>query len=242
MFQNNNTFEIIKLLISGFAGAFFAYLFIRLAERTKTKKEKKKSYIRALGKIQLLGNENYNSLFDILYNIDQILGVIELARQKSQNPFSANRLDRISIEKDILLDLRNDDFINEYFSYIILVERHNNDVTNINHFHESMKTARLTGQITPENYNENMQRLEEKLKLYRKFCVDSMERTELIVARSRVLLKNELSLFRKIFKKGYKGYSKSFLKKYNAELSLLRKEMQEKKKSSKENSDKIINS
>lgn len=242
MSQNNDTYEIIKLLISPFAGAFFAYLFIRLAERVKAKKEKKKSNIRALGKIQLFGNENYNSLFDTLYNIDQILDVIELARQKSQSPFSANRLDKISIDKDILLDLRNDDFINEYFSYIILVERHNNDVTNINHFHESMKMARLSGQITPENYNDNMQRFEERLKLFRKFCVNSMERTEFIIARCRVLIKNESSLFRKVFKISYKGYSKSFYKKYDAELLLLQKEMEEKKKSSKEKSDKIISS
>ncbi|MBK7103686.1 MAG: hypothetical protein IPH62_00165 [Ignavibacteriae bacterium] len=229
-------------MIAPFAGALFAYLFIRLAERVKAKKEKKKSNIRALGKIQLFGNENYNSLYDTLYNIDQILGVIKLANEKSQNPFSANRLDKISIDKDIILDLQSDDFINEYFSYIILVDRHNNDVTNINHFHESMKMARLTGQITPENYNENMLRFAESLKLFRKFCVDSMERTEFIIARCRVLLKKEASFFRKIFKKNYKGYDKSFHKKYDAELLLLKKEMEEIKKSSKEKSDKIVSS
>ncbi len=240
MDQSNQTYEILKLLVSAFAGAFFAYIFIRLADRVKTKKEKKKSYIRALGKIQLLGNENYNSLSDTLHNIDQILNVMKLAREKSQSPFSANRLDKISIDKDVLLDLRNDDFINEYFSYILLVERHNNDVNNINHFHESMKMARLTGQITPENYNDNMQRFEDELELFKRFCVDSMDRTELIIARCRVLLKDESSLFRKMFKKNYKGYSKLFHKKYNAELLVLKKEVNEIRKKSKEKIDRIL--
>lgn len=231
MQQSNQTFEIIKSLVTAFAGAFFAYIFIRLSDRVKSKKEKNKANIKALGKIQLMGNENYNSLFDTTQSIDQIQNTIKMAREKEQSPFSANQFNKLSIDKYILQDLRNDDFINEYFSYALLVERHNSDITNINHFHDSMKMARLTGQITPENYNENMQRFESSLDTFNKFCIDSMERTEIIIARCRVLLKNESSLFNKLFR-SYVGYDKKFLKKYDAELFLLKKEVEGIKKKS----------
>jgi len=242
MLNDNQAFEIAKLLTSAFAGAFFAYLFIRFADRGKSRKEKYKTNRRSLSKIQLIGNENCNLLSGTLFNIEQILNVIKLAREKSQNPFTTNRLMPITIDKDILLDLRNDDFINDYFSYTVLVEKHNSDVNSINNFHDSMKMARLTGQISPENYKENMQRLGENIKLFESFCIDSLERTQIIIAKSRVLLKEESSLIRKLFKKTYKGYNKDFDRKSKAELLLLKEEIRKTQEQSKKDIDEVKSS
>jgi hypothetical protein len=198
---DKETFEVIKLLLSAFAGAFFAFLFLKFADRGKEKRAKRKENIKALERIQLICNENYNFLNDSVYSIEQILRVFNEARVRNQSPFSENRLDKLTNDKKIILDLLNNDFVNDYFSYTIMIEKHNNDVESINHFHGSMKMARLTGQLTPENYIANMERFEDNIKIFKKFCIDSMDTTEEIISKCRVLLKDQTTLFRKIFPK-----------------------------------------
>lgn len=240
MIIDEKIFEVIKLFLAAFAGAFFAFLFLRIADRGKDKRAKRKDNIKALSKIQLICNENYNFLNDSVYSIEQILKVFKEARERKQSPFSENRIDKITNDKNILLDLLNNDFVNDYFSYTIMVEKHNNDVESINHFHESMKMARLTGQITPENYMDNMARFEDNIKIFRKFCFDSMDTTETIIAKCRVLMKDETTLFRKIFPKNQQGYNKKFFIKYEDELDLLKKEMELITSSAKDKIEKIL--
>ncbi len=238
MFQENN--NIINDIASAFAGAFFAFLFIRLAAWLKDKRELKRNNRRSLARIQFICNINYGVLSDSLFVADWILKVIKEAEEKKQLPFSANRLDKLSVEKDVLLDLDNFDFLNDYFSYLVTLEKHNNDIDSINQFHESMKMAKLSSIITSENYVENMNRLAKNIKLYKKFCADTMERTEVILAKSRVLLLREKSFLKRIFTSKPKVYSRSFNKKLLAELAILKKEMEFVKKRSKEEMDKII--
>ena len=64
--------------------------------------------------------------------------------------------------------------------------------------------------------------------------------TEEIIAKSRVLLKDEASLFRKIFPKNRKGYDNNFYKKYDSELTLLKEEMKQINKASKERIEKAL--
>jgi len=237
-----DTFEIIKILLSAFAGAFFAFVFIWLSDKRKGKNEKKKGNIRALSKIQFICNNNYTVLNTTLYSISEILRVFKEAREQSKDPFSANRLDKIILDQDLLLDLSNIDFINDYFLFNRIIEKHNNDVENLNHFHDSMKSARLNNVITSQNYIENLSRFENNLKLFNKFVINLMDQTESIVAKCRVLLKDETSFWKKLFRRTSKGYKKDFIKKYETELVLLRKEMKIVKDKSKAEIDKVLKS
>ncbi len=167
--------------------------------------------------------------------------MFEEARLQSKDPFSANQLDKIILDQDILLDLLNTDFINDYFSFALTIEKHNNDVENINHFHNSMKMARLSGQISSENYIENINRFENNIKLFNKFVIDLMNQTEQIIAKCRILLKDEASFFKKIFKITSKGYKKSFHKKLANELLLLNEEMRLVKEKSKKEINEVLN-
>lgn len=242
MCNNDKTYEIIKLIIAPFAGAFFAFLFLRFAEWLRFRTKRRKNYLRALGKIQLMGNSNYNALASSISSIDQIIKIVKEATDENKSPYSGNRLDNLTNDNDVLLDLRNDDFINEYFSYSLSIEKHNHDVDNINHFHESMKNSRLAGQITPQNYDENMLRFIDDLKLYRKYCLDFMEKTEVIIARSRVLMKIESTFFRKLFKIHLEKFNKSFIKKYDVELLVLKQEIEDIKNKNKKERDRILSS
>ncbi len=236
------TFEIIKILLSAFAGAFFAFVFLWLSDKRKVKNEKKKNNTRALSKIQFICNNNYSALNTTLYSISEILRVFKEAREQSKDPFSANRLDKIILDQDLLLELSNIDFLNDFFSFNRIIEKHNNDVENINHFHDSMKMARLNNVITSQNYIENLGRFENNLKLFNKFVIDLMEQTESIVAKCRVLLKDETTFWKRILRITSKGYKKDFRKKYEAELVLLRKEMKMVKDKSKEEIEKVLKS
>jgi hypothetical protein len=242
MKMDEQIFEVVKILLSAFAGALFAFVFLKFAERGKDKKEKQKANIKALSKIQQICNENYNLLNDTLFSINEIIKVIEEARKRNQSPFSANRLDTLVIDKNILLDLLNNDFVNDYFSYMIMVKKQNDDVDSTNNFHESMKMARLTDKITSENYIQNMIRFEDNLKVEKKFIDDSMKQTEMILARCRVLLKEKTTIFRKIFKHKNIGYNKKFNEKYEKELKSLKIELETIKQKSKDEIENVIKS
>src|SRR3989304_6513221 len=101
MIIDEKIFEILKLLVSAFAGAFFAFLFLRFADRGKEKRAKRKENTKALCRIELICNENYNFLNDSVYSIDQILKVFKEARERKQSPFSENRLDNLTNDKNI---------------------------------------------------------------------------------------------------------------------------------------------
>ena len=237
---DKQTFEIIKLLLSAFAGAFFAFIFLWVSDRVKTKKQKRSTNIRALSKIQLICNNNYNALNNTLYSISEILRVFKEAREQSKDPFSANRLDKIILDQDLLLDLLNIDFLNDYFSFTRSIEKHNNDIENINHFHESMKMARLSGVISSENYIENLTRFENNLKLFNKFVIDLMNQTESIIAKARVLLKDETTFIKKLLRITSKGYKKNFNNKYETELEFLRTEMKMVKEKSRKRIEEVV--
>lgn len=237
----NENFEIIKLLLSAFAGAFFAFIFLWISDRVKAKKQNRKANIRALSKIQLICNSNYNSLNNTLYSINEILKVFKAAREQAKDPFSANRLDKIILDQDLLLDLLNVDFLNDYFSFTRSIEKHNDDIENINHFHESMKMARLSGVISSENYIENLTRFENNLKLFYRFVTELMDQTESIIAKARVLLKAETTFVKKILRLSSKGYKKNFSKKYIAEIEILKGEMKTVKEKSRKKIEEVLN-
>lgn len=239
--MNIFSWELLKLLLPSFLGAFFAFLFIRFADWLKEKHEIKKKNIRSLLKIQFICNENSNSINNTVFSIDQINRVIKESKERLQVPLAGNRLEKMILEKDVLLDLLNQDFINDFFSYNATIEKHNEDVVAFNELHDSLKMAFISKKIDSENYWENIERLKSNLEVFKKFCNDSFEKNEDILSKCRVLLITEQTFFRKLFKSNYRKYNKDFDSKVSIEKQKLIKEMKFVQEKSKQEIDKVMN-
>jgi len=230
-------FESFKIISASFSGALFAFLFLKYSEKIKDKKENKRVNYRALNKIQFICNINVSLLTTTKFMIEDILAVFNKARERYQDPFSASSLDLILIDRDLLLDLNHAAFLNDYFSYFRDVEKHNSDIANFNKFHESLKMARIKDDITSGNYLENINRLEENLRIFNLFVEDMLIGTKLMMGKCRVLLKN--AKLREDSMKSY-SYGCVFDEKLKAELELLDNEMKAITESSKQKITEIL--
>lgn len=236
-------FEFIKIILSAFCGAWFAYIFMKYLEKNISRKEKVNSNIKALYKIQQICNENISTSDQIIYSIDEIIRIFTEAEQRNQDPFSMNRIDILSLNKDLLLDLLNVDFINDYFSHYQIIQKHNDDAKASNDFKNSMHLARLNGNISSENYLENMNRYKDDLIVFRKLVLDLMEKIKTMNAKCRVLLKTKKSFWQKHFQKNLiEKYDDKFPNKLKKELLLLSEEMKGIREASKKEIEKTLNS
>ena len=231
--------ELLKIFAVSFSGAFFAFIFIRFAEKLKSRRDRKNDDNNALSKIQYLCNENYNTLNDTTFSLKDSIRIIEEAKVRNQAPYSPLLFKKLSINKDIILKLKNIDFINDYFSYSIMVDKHNDDIESINVFKNSMQTAQLSGVISIENYLENMERLKVQFETFIKYCEDSKERTEDILIKSRVLIKMKFHWYSKLLSWRKGGYPKNYDELHSKELKLLREELREVQKTSEERNNNV---
>ncbi len=233
--------ELLKIFASAFSGAFFAFVFIRISEILKAKRDRKNKNIKSLLSIQYLCNENYNTLNDTIYSLNDSIRIFEEAKKRNQDPYTPLLFKKLSINKEIILELTNNDFVNDYFSYSIMVAKHNDDIESINTFKNTFQIARLSSNISPENYIENMNRLKEQFKDFIKYCYDSMDRTQEILVKCRVLLNKENPWYSKLLFWKDTGYPKNFKSDYEKELLIAKKEVEQVKKNSEHRNLKIEN-
>lgn len=233
-----------NIFFPAFIGAFFGFLTFLLSEYIRGFMEKRKNYIKALFKIQMICNENSDILSLNISSIENIITNYNKAREQNKLPLSFNTFYNLKYNNDILIDIHNFDFLNEYFSYGRLIERQNCDFNNIYNTYELFKTNRLHNNISSEEYVFNVGILIEKLKIIKEFCDELTEKTKDILVKSRLISDMETPINKYIFIKlrfeKYRKYHNKFFKRINEEKLKLEKEFKQVQTKSKENIDKII--
>lgn len=226
----------INNAIGAFMGAFFAFLFLRVADWMGKKAERKKKDQRALVRLEHLCNENANNIYD---NISEIGKFTETARYclKSRQLFRyVSRLQKIPLNREIPLLLTNLGLINELLSFNVDLIRVNRDIETLNRFFESIKGASLDGY-----HVGNINKLIEDLSLLDKFLQYTTERNKRILSIARVLLKNRNSFVCYVeFKDNRVCFSSKFEKLIIKEKGHLEKEMENVRNDSKVEIDKTL--
>ena len=180
-----------QLLIQGFsafAGAFFAFLFLRFSE--------------FLTKIYQREVKHYNSLVILETQLNEIGGIIHdniyilpnFRRVITSGNIYFNNLHALPIDKSHYENLHDLDLINDLFSYFYQLRKINDDIETSTSGYIDIKDALIQKNITPQDYKVNSNLLAQNLGYIEVFLTDLEERTVNLMARIRVQIKKEIPL------------------------------------------------
>ena len=221
--------------LGAFFGAFFAFIFLILGNLFSKIYNRNKKHSDALVKLEYLLNE-YSSINSD--NIFLIRGFIELLEK---GDFYVCIFKKLEIDRSILLDLYNIDFINDIFSLNIEIYKDNESLNTITKLYTELKSAYLEGKINKETYDNHIKTLVIPSLKYLKECLVALDLTiKDTIVKTRILLepKSIIGWFTKIIlRKSY--YPKKFEILYKKELEKVEKEYEEVKKKSEEKIEKI---
>ena len=183
--------KMLLTTLSAFFGAFFAYLFLRLAESIKNRIDLRRERINSLIKLQIILNEHLNqnslnnSMFGNLKNIYE-----ESIRTKSIKIVSTIPIE-LKLSKDILISLKYNNLINDVFAYIIRIGTFNCQVNESVELYKLFREAIMSGAIKPEDYISNFKSYIDRLQKLKLFSNDFMSTITNILARIQLLLQYE---------------------------------------------------
>ena len=180
-----------QLLIQGFsafAGAFFAFIFLRLAEFLSKVYQRQVKHYNSLVNLETQINEIGGIINDDLYIIPEFIRVI-----KSGHVYF-NNLRSIPIDKSHYENLYDLDLINILFSFNYQVRKINDDLDTASRGYEKIESAYTQKNITPADYVLNCNNLASQLTVMHLFLTKLLEENTKLMARVRLEIKKDISL------------------------------------------------
>jgi len=230
--------EIIKnALIAFFAaffGAFFAFSLGQFGKYTDRIRKHKAQHINSLVKIERILNRAIDTIdknIQFYQNYYRELGIGKIIIWTS---------DRIPYDESLLDDLININFVNDYFTFLVDIKRVNQDFETLENMYEEVKKyyfvyQRIDSGVYEHNLSVCLESIEHILNFMKKLYEDTVQ----LCAKSRVLLDERE---RKTFLFGIhvsKKYEKNFEELVKNEAVKLNKEIEDCKKESQEEIDKL---
>ncbi len=182
------TQELVIQGFSAFAGAFFAFLFLRIAEFLSKLYQRQVKHYNSLVILETQLNEIGGIIHDDLYILPNFIRVI-----RSGNVYY-NNLRPIPIDKSHYENLYDLTILNELFTYNYQVRKLNDDMETASSGYQDIKNALIQKNITHQDYIVNTNILAENLKQIEIFLADLEERTVKLLARIRVQMKYDIPL------------------------------------------------
>jgi len=184
-----------NLIVQGFgafAGAFFAFLFLRLSEFLT------KIYQRELKHYNLLVNleTQLNEIGDVIH--DNIYVLPNFRRVILSGNIYFNNLHQIPMDKGHYENLYDIDLINDLFTYYYEVRKLNDDIQTATCGYQEIKNAFIQKNINKSGYVINAQLLADNLKFIEAFLVKLQKDTVLLIAKVRIRIKMDKPLGTKL--------------------------------------------
>lgn len=175
--------QILVQGFSGFAGAFFAFLFLRLGEFFS------KLYQRQV--------QHYNSLVILETQLNEIGGIINdnlyvlpnFIREITSGNVYFNNLRLIPIDKSHYVNLYDITLLNELFTYYYQIRKINDDMETATLGYQDIKNALIAKNITLTDYIINTKSIALNLELIEIFLTELQITSVKLLARIRVQLK-----------------------------------------------------
>jgi hypothetical protein len=175
--------------LGAFMGAFFAYLFIRIATALDKNYQRIQNHRNSMVKFERVIMKMNGLISDNLFVIDDFTGVVNNAIQNKIKMIYFNKLHPIDISEYSTLDLQNIDLINDIESFYFDMRRTNSDLETINTMLQEYRTAVIDDKVDLETYLFNLGRLTEQLSMVKAFLLELSEDTITLQSKIRVMLK-----------------------------------------------------
>ena len=204
--------EAFRVIIGAFAGAFFAYVFVRFGDALKKVYDRKETNHTALVKLQHYFNDCLNTTSDNVFVVNDCVGVLSEARLASADvlPIYANSFHQYPINRDLVADLTNVNFLNEVYSLNVTLHKMNHDLASIDRFYSRLHDALLARNIDHATYIANARQYRDKCTELKAFLLQLKVDLVRLFAATNILLKDKPFLVRVIQTLVRRTYPKNF--------------------------------
>ena len=227
-----------QILIEGFsafAGAFFAFLFLRLAEFLTKLYQREVKHYNSLVLLETQLNEIIGIIHDNLYVLPNFMRVI-----KSGNIYF-NNLHILPIDRSHYDSLYNLDLMNALFSYQYQARKLNDDMTTATLGYTDIKNALIQKNIEKPDYIINAELMAINLKQIEIFLSELQNETVELLAKVRVQMVYDKPLGTKLQSFFIRSSSKKIKKEeIKKEKEKLLKEIEETKTKSQKQIDEVL--
>jgi len=219
--------ELLKAILPPFFGAFFAFVFLRVAFMLDKRYDRKVRHYNALIRLEDNLNRYLGLLWQNNFEIKSVIDACRKAQEAKVIPVIINQARPIPFEREPLRDLANLELMNTVFAYYEELRRVNTDMSSLNSAYERAEKLLYANKISDQTFIASLSPFGDKLSELNKFISDVGEDTKEIVARSRVLIKTDkIRWYHYLFIWRVRSfYPKDFLVKKDAELQSVEEEI-----------------
>ena len=185
--------DLLKIIVSAFAGAFFAFLLSILAYYYFQYREKRQKHKEALFQVDIVCN---NLLIYIQGNLSEFKD-LKIRYQRSINEkitiIPGNKPFKLLYDENLIIHLRNYELLNDYYSLGVKITTFNNDIEKLNESFEMFKSGLVNDTVTIETFMDTYQNLVSKIEKFENF-LNALENIVLnLNAKVRILRLSKLS-------------------------------------------------
>jgi hypothetical protein len=203
--------ESFRALVGAFAGALFAFLFVRLGEGMMRVYERKEKHHNAVVRLMHYFNECLNITGDNIYVVDTALDVFSEERFTSPElPILFNQFLQYPIDRELVLGLTNLDFANEVFSLNIDLRKLNDSMATIDRSYGEIKEALISKNIDRNIYVGNVRHSRPRYFEVKEFLLGLKETIIKLMATANLLSRDAPFMVRAIRGLSRSKYSKDF--------------------------------
>ena len=158
--------DAFRAIVGAFAGAFFAYLFVRFGDALKKVYDRKVINHTALVKLQHYFNDCLNTTGDNVFVVNNCVDCFTDERLTSADvPIYMNNFQQYLINRDVVTQLTNVDFLNEVYSLNVSLCKMNDSLATIDRAYSQLRDSYLAKNIDVGTYKTNAQK-------YRNRCIE----------------------------------------------------------------------
>lgn len=225
-------------LISAFAGAFFAFLFIKIGELlTKIHERKRKNY-NTLVYLEHIQNENFSIAHDILFVANDIIASSEKTFSEKNLYINFNNFDSLIIKNELLPDLLNTTLINRCVSLNTHARKINHSLQGTSKMYNQINDGVYKQTLPIETYLTNLKVIVDKLNELKNFVLDYIQENKQIVAYARILMKKEKPIIKR-YKFAFQNFNITD-EELDKKITVLEQEIEDITRASQERIDKIL--
>ena len=203
--------DSFRAIIGAFAGAFFAYLFVRFGDALKKVYDRKESNHTALVKLQHYFNDCLNTTSDNIFIINNCVEVFTEARLASAKvPIYMNSFHQYPVNRDVVAQLTNVDFLNEVFSLNTTLRKMNDSLATIDRSYSQLRDSYLAKTIDEATYKANARQYRDRCTEIKAFLLQLKDDLIRLYAVTNLLMQDRPFLVRVILALVRTSYPKNF--------------------------------
>jgi len=230
-----------QIVVQGaFLGAFFAFIFIRIADALSKIYERKAQGRTALVRYEHIFNDYLTQLDDNIYIIDFLASLVKKTENsKGPPPIWTNKLHTIPIDKELVISLTNIELINEIFTINVELRKINDSINSINRTYDMIISAFVQNNIDVKTYLINLKGVLSSCLEIKAFLKEAMEDITRLLAIVGILTKYDTVLGGIISLIIKTKYPKNVLANIDIEITKIKSDIEKNKTSSRDKINKI---